>query len=79
MNVVEDIRSAVSIAREFLIKEAGLSDLWLYLEEAGLEDDVWEIKFRYEDPFAEGYYVVKVNKKTGKIVYFRRLKKKEEE
>ena len=74
------MEEAVSKARSFLVSQAGLGPLFLYLEEVGREKERWSVRFRKEGLRGEviGRYVVEVDDAEGKVVGFKELREGKE-
>jgi hypothetical protein len=74
------LEEAVSKARSFLVSQAGLGPLFLYLEEVGREKERWSVRFRKEGLRGEviGRYVVEVDDAEGKVVGFKEFREREE-
>lgn len=67
------MEQAVNSARTFLTKYAGLSDLYLKLDELKLEGKTWVIKFHYTVLFAPSEpYIVEVDDERGDVISFKR-------
>ena len=61
---------AVSIAREFLGRDAGVATIYCILDSASKEDSKWIVTFKYSFIFVEKLYIVELDDK-GEIIGYK--------